>query len=143
MSGVRSGVRVVETAAKTAAAKMPADKLEDAVVTGVREVGRAIESVATTLQREVLGSDRHEPAGAAPEASSPEGAPTAASVGAAAPSAPVGGVPSAVATEVAPAPQASPETPAAPAASAAPQAAPHVPHGAPPAPSADNPHEGL
>ena len=51
-------------AARTAVQKLPTDKLEEAVMSGAKEVGRAMESVAHTIEKEVTKR-------AAPSASPP------------------------------------------------------------------------
>jgi hypothetical protein len=55
MEDVRNGLGLLFRAAKTAVEKLPTKDLEDAVVTSAREVGRAIENVGKTIEREVLG----------------------------------------------------------------------------------------
>jgi hypothetical protein len=52
---VRKGLGLLLRAARTAVSRLPTTDLEEAVVTSAREVGRAIENVATTIEREVLG----------------------------------------------------------------------------------------
>ena len=55
LTDVRKGLGLLFRAARTAVSRLPKGDLEEAVVTSAREVGRAIENVATTLEREVLG----------------------------------------------------------------------------------------
>src|SRR5579859_1281494 len=55
LEDVRKGLGLLFRAAKTAAQKLPTTKVEEVVATGAREVGRAIENVATTIEREVFG----------------------------------------------------------------------------------------
>jgi hypothetical protein len=55
LSDVAKGLGLLFRAARTAARKWPAKELEEVVVTSAREVGRAFENVATTIEREVLG----------------------------------------------------------------------------------------
>jgi hypothetical protein len=55
LSDVRKGLGLLFRAARTAVGKLDTTDLEEVVVTSAREVGRAIENVATTLEREVLG----------------------------------------------------------------------------------------
>ncbi len=55
LSDVRKGLGLLFRAARTAVGKLDTTDLEDIVVTSAREVGRAIENVATALEREVLG----------------------------------------------------------------------------------------
>jgi hypothetical protein len=55
LNDVRRGLGLLLRAARTAARKWPATDLEEVVTTSAREVGRAIENVAATIEREVLG----------------------------------------------------------------------------------------
>lgn len=55
LEDVRKGLGLLFRAAKTAAQKLPTTKVEEVVATGAREVTRAIENVATTIEREVFG----------------------------------------------------------------------------------------
>jgi hypothetical protein len=55
LTDVRKGLGLLFRAARTTISRLPKGDLEEAVVTSAREVGRAIENVATTLEREVLG----------------------------------------------------------------------------------------
>jgi hypothetical protein len=52
---VAKGLGLLFRAARTVVGKIPTNGLEDAVVTSAKEVGRALENVATTLEREVWG----------------------------------------------------------------------------------------
>jgi hypothetical protein len=52
---VRKGLGLLFRAAKTAAERLPKRGVEEAVLTSAREVGRAIENVALTIEREVFG----------------------------------------------------------------------------------------
>jgi hypothetical protein len=52
---VRKGLGLLFRAAKTAVEKLQTRGVEEAVVTSAREVGRAIENVASTIEREVFG----------------------------------------------------------------------------------------
>lgn len=52
---VRKGLGLLFRAAKTAIKELPADNVKDAITTGAREVGRAIEHVAERIDEEVLG----------------------------------------------------------------------------------------
>jgi hypothetical protein len=54
LDDMRRGMGLLFRAAKTVVQRIPTTKLEDAVVSGAREVGRAIENVAQTLEKEVL-----------------------------------------------------------------------------------------
>lgn len=51
---VRKGLELLLRAATTAVNSLPTDKLETAVVSGVKEVGRAIENVAHAIDKEVF-----------------------------------------------------------------------------------------
>jgi hypothetical protein len=53
---VRKGLGLLFRAARTTLVKLPTKDLEDVVTTGVREVGRAIENVGKTIERDVFGS---------------------------------------------------------------------------------------
>lgn len=78
---VRRGLGLLLRAARTAARKWPTKDLEDAVTTSAREVGRAIENVAVTIEREVFGKagsakpppPPSESSGEAPRPSGPPG----------------------------------------------------------------------
>jgi hypothetical protein len=54
LADVAKGLGLLFRAARTAAKKLPAKELEDAVVTTAKEVGRAFENVASTIEREVF-----------------------------------------------------------------------------------------
>jgi hypothetical protein len=49
------GLGLLFRAAKTTVEKLPKKDLEEMLVTSAREVGRAFENVATTVEREVFG----------------------------------------------------------------------------------------
>jgi hypothetical protein len=49
------GLGLLLRAAKTTVEKLPKKDIEEMIVTSAREVGRAIENVASTVEREVLG----------------------------------------------------------------------------------------
>jgi len=51
---VAKGLGLLFRAARTAAKKLPSKELEDAVMTSAKEVGRAFENVAATIEREVF-----------------------------------------------------------------------------------------
>ena len=51
---VRKGLGLLFRAAKTTIEKLPTKDLEDVVVTTAREVGRAVENVGKTIEREVI-----------------------------------------------------------------------------------------
>jgi hypothetical protein len=55
VADVIKGLGLLFRAAKTTVERLPTKNLEEAVVTSAREVGRAIENVATTVEREVFG----------------------------------------------------------------------------------------
>jgi hypothetical protein len=55
LEDVRKGLGLLFRAAKTTVEKLPTKDVEDAVLTTAREVGRAVESVGRTLEREVFG----------------------------------------------------------------------------------------
>lgn len=55
LSDVRRGLGLLLRAARTAARKLPTTDLEEVVATSAREVGRALENVAITIEREVFG----------------------------------------------------------------------------------------
>jgi len=58
LSDVIRGLGLILRAAKTTVERVPTKGLEDAVIQTAREVGRAIENVAGTVEREVLGRQR-------------------------------------------------------------------------------------
>jgi hypothetical protein len=58
LSDVIRGLGLILRAAKTTVERVPTKGLEDAVIQTAREVGRAIENVAETVEREVLGRQR-------------------------------------------------------------------------------------
>jgi len=55
LEDVRKGLGLLFRAAKTTVEKLPTKDVEDAVLTTAREVGRAVESVGRTIEREVFG----------------------------------------------------------------------------------------
>jgi hypothetical protein len=55
LEDVRKGLGLLFRAAKTTVESLPTKDLEDVVVTSAREVGRAIENVGKTIEREVFG----------------------------------------------------------------------------------------
>jgi len=68
---VRKGLGLLFRAAKTTVEKLPTKDLEEVVVTSAREVGRALENVGKTIEREVFGkSDGKKDGDAAPPAAS-------------------------------------------------------------------------
>jgi hypothetical protein len=64
---VRQGLGLLFRAAKTAVERLPKGGVEEVVVASAREVGRAIENVASTIEREVFGKR----SGAAPGEEAP------------------------------------------------------------------------
>jgi hypothetical protein len=67
---VRKGLGLLFRAAKSAIDQLPTRHVEDAVVAGAREVGRAIENVTSTLDKQFFrrdtGSKTHEHVDPAP-----------------------------------------------------------------------------
>jgi hypothetical protein len=55
LEDVRKGLGLLFRAAKTAVERLPSGGVEGVVATSAREVGRAIENVAATIEREVFG----------------------------------------------------------------------------------------
>ena len=55
LQDVRKGLGLLFRAAKTAVEKLPTGGVEEVVATSAREVGRAIENVASAIEREVFG----------------------------------------------------------------------------------------
>jgi hypothetical protein len=56
LEDVRKGLGLLFRAAKTAVEKLETRGVEDVVMTSAREVGRAIENVASAIEREVFGA---------------------------------------------------------------------------------------
>jgi hypothetical protein len=54
----RKGLGLLFRAARTAVGRLPTTDLEEVVLTSAREVGRAIENVAVTIEREMLGKKK-------------------------------------------------------------------------------------
>jgi 4-aminobutyrate aminotransferase-like enzyme len=71
LDDVRKGLGLLFRAAKTTVEKLPTKDLEEVVVTSAREVGRAIENVGKTLEREVFGKKQGD--GAASNKPGPSG----------------------------------------------------------------------
>ena len=67
LEDVRKGLGLLLRAAKTTVEKLPTRNVEDAVVTTAREVGRAVESVGRTIEREVFGGKDRKGSGPKPE----------------------------------------------------------------------------
>lgn len=76
LDDVRKGLGLLFRAAKTAAKKLPTKNIEEVVITGAREVGRAVENVASTIEKQVFKKD---------EGAKPEDAPAASDKGEEAP----------------------------------------------------------
>jgi hypothetical protein len=72
---VRKGLGLLLRAATTAVNALPTDKFETAVVSGVKEVGRAIENVAQAIDKEVF-KNGHKPAAPVPPATSATSSPS-------------------------------------------------------------------
>jgi hypothetical protein len=60
LQDVRKGLGLLFRAAKAAVEKLPKGGVEEVVVTSAREVGRALENVASAIEREVFGPRSHE-----------------------------------------------------------------------------------
>jgi hypothetical protein len=78
LQDVRKGLGLLFRAAKTAVEKLPKGGVEEVVVTSAREVGRAIENVASAIEREMFGQKSRErsehksdPSQPAPDAAQP------------------------------------------------------------------------
>jgi hypothetical protein len=69
---LRKGLGLLIRAAKTTIEQIPTGKLEDAVLSGAKEVGRAIENVAQTVEHQILGKNAAKPDGAAKGEAQPE-----------------------------------------------------------------------
>ena len=54
LEDLRKGLGLLFRAAKTTIEKLPTVELEEAVLSGAKEVGRAIENVAHTVEQQVL-----------------------------------------------------------------------------------------
>jgi len=67
---LKKGVGLLFRAARHAVEDLPTGKLEEVVKTGVREVGRAIENVADTIDKQLFKKDSAPPA-ASPDAPPP------------------------------------------------------------------------
>lgn len=68
LDDVRKGLGLLFRAAKTTVEKLPTKDLEEAAVTTAKEVGRAIENVGRTIEREVFGERPKSAPPAQPEA---------------------------------------------------------------------------
>jgi hypothetical protein len=70
---VRKGLGLLFRAARTAVKKLETQGVEEVVVTSAREVGRAIENVASAVEREVFGKRAgRTPADPDPKAKQPQ-----------------------------------------------------------------------
>ncbi|MGH7297329.1 MAG: hypothetical protein ACRELB_20495 [Polyangiaceae bacterium] len=65
LDDVRKGLGLLFRAAKTTVEKIPTKDVEEAMVSTAREVGRAIENVGKTIEREVFGGKDGKPAAGA------------------------------------------------------------------------------
>ena len=72
LEDVRKGLGLLFRAAKTTVEKLPTKDVEDAVLSTAREVGRAVESVGRTLEREVFGGKDRPAKGDDAKASEPK-----------------------------------------------------------------------
>jgi hypothetical protein len=73
---VRKGLGLLFRAAKGALDQLPTRKVEDAVLTGAREVGRAIENVTGAIDKQFFKRDAAGPSQSAAPSDSKEGPPT-------------------------------------------------------------------
>ena len=71
LEDVRKGLGLLLRAAKSTVESIPTKDLEDAVVTGAREVGRALENVGKTIEREVFGGKGGAPSATESKAPTP------------------------------------------------------------------------
>jgi len=77
LDDLRKGLGLLFRAAKTTIEKLPTGELEEAVLSGAKEVGRAIENVAHTVEQQVLRKPSVRAPSEAPKAdSSTEAKPT-------------------------------------------------------------------
>jgi hypothetical protein len=67
LEDVRKGLGLLFRAAKTTVEKLPTKDVEEAVITTAREVGRAVESVGRTIEREVFGGKERKEGDTKPE----------------------------------------------------------------------------
>ena len=67
LEDVRKGLGLLFRAAKTTVEKLPTKDVEEAVITTAREVGRAVENVGRTIEREVFGGKERKAEDARPE----------------------------------------------------------------------------
>ncbi len=74
---VKKAFGLLYRAARTAVDQLPTKKVEEAVAMGAKEVGRAIENVASTLEKEIFrgGATRPTPPTTPPPPDPPEAKP--------------------------------------------------------------------
>jgi hypothetical protein len=77
LEDLRKGLGLLFRAAKTTIEKIPTGELEEAVVSGAKEVGRAIENVAHTVEKQVLRKPSVRAPSEPPASKGAEGAPGA------------------------------------------------------------------
>jgi|SRR5579859_4460311 len=70
---VRKGLGLLFRAAKSAVDSLPKGKFEDVVLSGAREVGRAIENVTETLEHQLFKREGKQETDAAKEAAPKDG----------------------------------------------------------------------
>jgi hypothetical protein len=58
LEDVKKGLGLLFRAAKTTAKRIPTGGLEGAVISGAKEVGRAVENVADTIEKELFKRDK-------------------------------------------------------------------------------------
>ena len=58
LDDAKKGLGLLFRAAKTVVQKLPTQPLEKVVIEGAREVGRAVENVTTTIEKQVFGRDK-------------------------------------------------------------------------------------
>ncbi|HEY8091463.1 MAG TPA: hypothetical protein VIF09_26545 [Polyangiaceae bacterium] len=61
LEDVRKGLGLLYRAAKTTVEKLPTKDIEEVMVSTAREVGRAVENVGKTIEREVFGGKDGKP----------------------------------------------------------------------------------
>jgi hypothetical protein len=71
LEDVRKGLGLLFRAARTTVEKLPTKDLEEVAVTTAKEVGRAIENVGRTIEREVFGGGKEAPGAAKPKDEEP------------------------------------------------------------------------
>jgi hypothetical protein len=73
---VKKGLGLLFRAARTAVKKLPTEPIEKVVIDGAKEVGRAVENVANTIEKEVFGARGKKEPEAKHEEPPPADAPT-------------------------------------------------------------------